>query len=618
MIYRRYFPLSLITLLTFVSCSVNEPDALSPNTVHGYISASFDQKDTRTTLDTSEGAYSSISWVAGDSISVFVKSGQGGGSKFTTAVGGSVATFEGEVESGSTKFNAVYPFGRDVSFDGNNRYTATLPSNQQASDGCFDPSSYISVGSTTGGDPSQLKMSFYNVCGGIRFTVEASGITSVVLSGNSGESLAGTLSINASDPTKPVAAVASHDASSVTLSSEGTFIPGAFYYITLPPTDFLKGFSFEFYKGSTLYTRTSTSAYVSIKRAVYSTVRKADLQSTMDKIKGGIDLSADGSANCYLVSNSGQYMFPAVKGNSTKSVGTISSVSVLWETDNTSSSISEGAIIESVGFKNNNIYFTTPERLHGGNAVIAAKDSAGKILWSWHIWVCEGYDPVASMQQYKDKTEKWMDRNLGALEATRGSSLSYGLLYQWGRKDPFTGFATVQGNDVMNSTRSFTTVPIDEKVGTVEYTIANPMTFITNPNPPKDWHFNGRDNTLWVESKTIYDPCPPGWKIPLGGIGGAWDKLAESGSLSPDKISYGAVISLSNSGNAWYPATGYRNVSGQPTMNRQYGSYWSSKTNSQYGYILEIYLVTGYQASVNGVCDGKVRAEGRSVRCVAE
>lgn len=619
MIYRLYLSFSLFALLFLVSCSVNEPDSLSTNTVHGYISASFDQKDTRTSLDTSEGAYSSISWVAGDFISVFVKSGQGGGSKFTTAEGGSVATFEGDIESGSTKFNAVYPYSPDVTFDGNNRYTATLPSAQQAFDGCFDPSSYISVGATTGGDPSQLKMSFYNVCGGIRFTVEASGITSVVISGNSGESLAGTLSINASDPSQPVAAVASQDASSVTLSSEGTFTPGAFYYITLPPTDFLKGFSFEFYKGSTLYTSTSTSAYVSIKRAVYSTIRKADLQSTMDKIKGGIDLSAGGTANCYVVSKSGQYMFPAVKGNSSNSVGTISSVCVLWETDNSSSAVSEGAIIESVGFKNNNIYFRTPDNLRSGNALIAAMNDSGNILWSWHIWVCDGYDPIASMQRYKGKTEYWMDRNVGALSAERGSALSYGLLYQWGRKDPFVGYSSISSKDEIATTGEFRIVETDAEVGTVDYTIKNPTTFISSSTTESnDWHFTGRDNTLWGESKTMYDPCPPGWKVPLGGVDGAWDGLKKSGCIAADQIAHGAVITLSGSGNAWYPAPGYINISGILTMNGQYGMYCSSKTNSQFTSILEIYLVNGSPASVNDICSGKVRAEGRSLRCVAE
>ncbi len=104
----------------------------------------------------------------------------------------------------------------------------------------------------------------------------------------------------------------------------------------------------------------------------------------------------------------------------------------------------------------------------------------------------------------------------------------------------------------------------------------------------------------------------------MGGPDGVWDDLEDAGYLKPDKVAYGAVITLAGSGSAWYPATGYINVSGQPTMNLQYGTYWSCKTNSQYASILEIYLVNGYQADFNGICGGKVRAEGRSVRCVAE
>lgn len=90
----------------------------------------------------------------------------------------------------------------------------------------------------------------------------------------------------------------------------------------------------------------------------------------------------------------------------------------------------------------------------GGNALIGAFKGE-QIIWSWHIWVCsEVADP--STQTFKvECTEEWpltkyavMDRNLGALSNkplvygapnNKMSVASMGLLYQWGRKDPFIG-----------------------------------------------------------------------------------------------------------------------------------------------------------------------------------
>ncbi|WP_147625832.1 hypothetical protein [Alistipes provencensis] len=64
-----------------------------------------------------------------------------------------------------------------------------------------------------------------------------------------------------------------------------------------------------------------------------------------------------------------------------------------------------------------------------GNAVVAATDAAGKILWSWHLWVTT-YSP--------DTNQGWMDRHLGAMANSKeAGSAAFGLLYQWGRKDPF-------------------------------------------------------------------------------------------------------------------------------------------------------------------------------------
>ena len=57
-----------------------------------------------------------------------------------------------------------------------------------------------------------------------------------------------------------------------------------------------------------------------------------------------------GAANCYIVSKSGAYSFPTVKGNSTVSVGQVASAAVLWETFGTSVTPSVGDLIKSVSY----------------------------------------------------------------------------------------------------------------------------------------------------------------------------------------------------------------------------------------------------------------------------
>ena len=56
----------------------------------------------------------------------------------------------------------------------------------------------------------------------------------------------------------------------------------------------------------------------------------------------------------------------------------------------------------------------------------------GDILWSWHIWVTNR--PITTSE---GNNLQWMDRNLGALSNEIGDVANRGMLYKWGRKEPF-------------------------------------------------------------------------------------------------------------------------------------------------------------------------------------
>jgi hypothetical protein len=71
-----------------------------------------------------------------------------------------------------------------------------------------------------------------------------------------------------------------------------------------------------------------------------------------------------------------------------------------------------------------------------GNAVIAAKDAEGTIVWSWHIWVTKQTFATLTEVNTGSHTYQLTPVNLGWVgEAT--STTGYCTFYQWGRKDAF-------------------------------------------------------------------------------------------------------------------------------------------------------------------------------------
>ena len=334
---------------------------------------------------------------------------------------------------------------------------------------------------------------------------------------------------------------------------------------------------------------------------------------------GVADLSANGTANSYIVSETGKYKFSTVKGNSSESVGAVASAEVLWETFGTDVTPNVGDLVKNVSYKDSEVTFYTAETFREGNAVIAAKDASGNILWSWHIWLTD--EPEE--QVYYNNAGTMMDRNLGATSATPGDVGALGLLYQWGRKDPFFGSSSISSGSVAKSTITWpSAVSTSSSKGTVSYVTANPTTFVKAPDSPYDWHYSSRDNTLWTTSdkaKSIYDPCPAGWRVPAGGSNGVWSKaMKSSNSSSYSDTNEGINFSglFGSAPTIWYPASGYRSYSnGNLKDVGNLGRYWSgspSTTTDNAFYMLFDYYANVYPSI------SEDRANGYSVRCVRE
>ena len=347
------------------------------------------------------------------------------------------------------------------------------------------------------------------------------------------------------------------------------------------------------------------------------TTLKHPYELTYDlNVSSATDLSSAASANCYIISEAGLYKFKPVKGNSNESVGNIASASILWETFGTDTAPTPSDLISGFCYKDGYIAFQTADTFKEGNAVIAAKDANGNILWSWHIWLTDQLQG----QVYNNNAGTMMDRNLGAISATPGDIGALGLLYQWGRKDPFLGSSSISDEVEAKSTITWpSTVLSDSSNGTIEYATAHPTTFITYNSSNDDWYYTGdssTDNTRWTTSsndKSIYDPCPAGWRVPDGGSNGIWSK-AGFDNTTYDITNKGISFSISSPSTTWYPVSGCRYYDdGSLFYVGSSGYYWSASPNSSSAYTLYFSYYGNVYPSSNSD-----RACGYSVRCLQE
>ena len=232
------------------------------------------------------------------------------------------------------------------------------------------------------------------------------------------------------------------------------------------------------------------------------------------------DLSADETANTYMVTEAGNYKFKAtVKGNggidpvtgeTAKAITGIAGVKVLWELYSQSQgrAIKHNGSAYDIFYSDGYVYFSTPDELVSGDAYVSVYNADNNILWSWLIWTTD----TPNETTYDGLTI--MDRNLG--QWGTGNGEYRGFCYEWGRKDPFPQAynGQYQPVDFVPARMTvFNLVDVGDGL-TVAYTIEHPTDYPKNSS--YYWQTEGEFTTgmWWSEGKTIYDPCPAGWKVP--------------------------------------------------------------------------------------------------------
>ncbi len=258
-----------------------------------------------------------------------------------------------------------------------------------------------------------------------------------------------------------------------------------------------------------------------------------------------------------------------------------SSAALLWySSPKTAEGFPQVSPVESVSFDpaGGMVYFRVPKDFIDGNAVIAVFDEGGEILWSWNIWAVKDYDADAAARTVGRYV--MMDRNLGAVLGTSAKGISDGTAaaaaignyYQWGRKDPFPAASEytdasseiaegwgneaytdieackVTGNRIFSDDRTQNGRMLSRELGSgyslesaVEESVKYPHKWMFGGSsdavyPQYSWFTGDGDfyskslqerdewRFLWgsldniSSEKTIYDPCPAGWKVPTADV----------------------------------------------------------------------------------------------------
>ena len=359
-----------------------------------------------------------------------------------------------------------------------------------------------------------------------------------------------------------------------------------------------------------------------------------------------VNLSADGLANCYIAHTGGTYRFNAqVKGNGKGDGGSDyiknygvniedgTRATLLWESRHDGDRSLTYEVIDGTPVYHNG-YITFATGRSQGNAAIAIEDIHGEILWSWHIWVTD--TPVTAHDHILPDLEgnpqvvaQIMDRNLGAMNNEPMNLENRGLFYQWGRKDPFVpsrtpyrtnGYPDIDepedneiNSEIGDGTRPWdifatnTAPKTSTNPGNIPYSIKYPTKHIEQFSAQSlyTWYVSsvGADISvtkvkLWDNDKTIFDPCPAGYKVPGGKL---YANFANVDEKNPRDLTGGKPSEYTedfhwlwekfeNCGRVWKPTGDFYPVVGTfvPMRGEDYvynhytgelGMYWTTAPN---------------------------------------
>lgn len=407
------------------------------------------------------------------------------------------------------------------------------------------------------------------------------------------------------------------------------------------------------------------------------TVKKVTDLSMVNNAGGA--RSTMSTANCYMVHTAGYYKLPLVYGNAIKDgaantaayTGTTNTnttatfpnhagtaINAPWITKATTGTGADKGmgivvstaellwqdaqgLVTAVGIIGDYLTLTVGKNAseQEGNAVIAAKDAGGNIVWSWHIWVTKETFAAADLTTVNTSSHTYTVTpvNLGWVATTTDKKQGYAPYYQWGRKDAFipsdgatftSPFANHPVYDIDGNTVATPLTYTASTVATIADNIKNPMTHYYNSSTKGpcntqyrnmwDAQQTGIGNITTATKKTVYDPCPAGFCVPTGNLyyfmGNGNSSRSDSNwdGTNKGKTWLQTTYSSNTTGpDLYFPASGYRNSGGLSIVG-SYGSYWSASPGSGSSGRNLYFNSSWWYWNLN------IRAYGFSVRAVAE
>ncbi len=361
---------------------------------------------------------------------------------------------------------------------------------------------------------------------------------------------------------------------------------------------------------------------------------------------------AQTTANCYVVKEPGLYKLPLVFGNAlkdgsvnasayTKNSGSYSHDFVDYNGTNVTSpyienvsgaaasaqlsiadtdgiftdiSIVDGSPCRYLQFKVNSIPAT------GANGVLSIKNSSGTIMWSWHIWVWE--DSLATVELAN--AYKIMPVNLASKWDDSAKTKIKNWYYQFGRPNPLLCPSAYNStsNHVSYGSLGYTTASVASHL---YKGIQNPTTYFNKESSYYNWFSSNSDKTynLWDAActstgssdnnvvKTIYDPCPIGFKMPNGNTFNYFSTEYAVGSFANG---YKFIRYSGDTVGVFFPASGLlHSAGGMLSSVGSEGYVWlSSSYSGKYAY--HLFFSSSYVYPKDEI----QRVSGLSVRPVQE
>lgn len=469
----RIFSRAYRLVLAALVLGACQAEPVAPPQVRQTIRASLEREEAvKSILDPTDDTQ--VLWTAHEQVNVFVGDASYRFTGDNTDAAAS-ATFSGEGPADLGTYVMLSPYNESASKSGDNIST-TLPAAQIGlADG------YRHGTALTAGRSSTASVTCRQVCSGIRFKVGRNDVTAVVLQGNGGEGIAGNFTFSFSDGI-PVATSGTESIITLSAPGGGTFESDKYYYIVTLPAVFSQGITLTAYAGTKVGSLIIPTADLSFSRGIFKNLTSSlnDRMTWDDTASVSVYYGPQnsfcirpGSSNAIEMDVSPRRIADNWQrsGLAAPSGSVPTSCSTLW-----------GDAVAQLNGTALTVYSETT-----GSSLVAIKNGE-TILWSFLVWVTASAPAETTIGSYQ------------VLPPLGGQ-----LYFQWGRKDPLLPTSGKVANQGDNG---------------LAYSIANPLQFITKGDNAYDWFCNDtdkQDGTLWGNggSKTVWDPCPAGYRVPV-------------------------------------------------------------------------------------------------------